>query len=129
MRISPINNNNPSFGVKLPKNDMNSLVTTALRNDSKDGIPKLYTLLNRLDKLPGKKAEIKEIWPISRVNSQSALIGYISKPSHICQFRVDGELIKEGSDAYQTLCEAVDFLEWKENAEKTPQDLEQFFRE
>ena len=142
MQIMPINNNQPRFGAKLPKQEMNKVIDSALFHDKQAGIPKLYTLLERLDKIPGEKAELKSLF----VNNQSQLIGYWSQHPSTCQLRVDDTLISEGQNAFDVLYSGTTSVKtkdgkriampqsvfdrlWWENVDKTAQDLEQFFRE
>ena len=72
MKVMPINNNKTQFQAKLPKGDLNTLVSSALSHDKEAGIAKLYTLLEGLEKLPGEKAELKTMLR----NSQSDIIGF-----------------------------------------------------
>jgi hypothetical protein len=142
MKILPVNNNNPKFGAKLPKKEINTVIDSALNRDKQAGIPKLYTLLERLDKMPGNKAELTSLF----VNSQSQLIGYGARRDNTCQLRIDDQLVGEGTNIYDVLYSAttsaktqdgkkismpqsVFDLMWWENREKTSHDLEQFFRE
>ena len=141
MRVLPINNNQQSFSAKLPKSELNTVIDSALNHDKSAGVPKLYTLLDKLDKMPGEKAELKA-W---LRNNQSDLIGFVPRAESTCQLRIDGKLVEEGSNTYNVLYSAVTSaktkdgkkismpnsvfdLMWWENRDKTAKDLEQFFR-
>lgn len=144
MKISPINNNQPQFRAKLPKSELNSFVSSALTRDKNAGIPKLYTLLEQLDKTPGDKAEIKSLIK----NNQSSVLGFglDCYGTNHCQLRIDGKLVGEGSNIYDTLYSAMTSAKtkdgrkismpqsvfdimWWENRDKTVQDMEQFLRD
>ena len=142
MRIVPINNNQPQFSAKLPKSELNNLVDSALRNDKEAGIPKLYTLLDGLDKIQGEKAEIKNLIR----NSQSQLIGFYPQRNNSYQLRIDNELKAEGTDTFDVLYSAVTSaktkdgkrismpksvfdLMWWGNKDKTYNDVEQLLRD
>jgi hypothetical protein len=142
MKISPINNSQPQFKAKLPKKEINAVISSALTHDKQAGIQKLYTLLERLDKMPGDKAELTSL----AVNSQSQLIGFMSRHDNTCQLRIDNKLVDEGTNTYDVLYSATTSAKtkdgkkihmpqavfdtmWWENADKTTQDLEQFFRD
>lgn len=143
MKILPINNNHKtSFGAKFSTKECNNLIDSALCHDKQAGIQKLYTLLEKLDKMPGKNAELKT-WAR---NNQSDVVGFMSKSDGFgCQIRIDGKLAAEGRDCYEALYSAVtskrtkdgekiampksvfDLLWWG-NAEKTTKDLMAFFK-
>lgn len=59
MNVQPINKTN-SFRARFPKSDLNQLIKRA--DSTVAGMPKLYTMIDFLDKLPGKRAQflIKE---------------------------------------------------------------------
>jgi len=140
MKILPISCNQAQFKAKLPKDSLNTIVDSALSHDKQAGIPQLYTLLEQLDKMPGKKAELKSLI----TNSQSNILGFSSNSSRLnhCQLRIDGVLTEEGNNVFDILYSAVtsaktkdgrkiampksvfDFL-WWQNKEKTIQDVEQ----
>jgi len=142
MKILPISSNQPKFMAKLPKKELYSVMDSALCRDSQAGIQKLYTILECLDKMPGKNAELTSLI----ANSQSQLIGYMSRRDNTCQLRIDNKLVSEGTNIYDVLYSAAtcaktndgkkiampssvfDLMWWKNRA-KTVQDLEQFFRE
>ncbi len=144
MKIMPINNTTqPKFNARLPKRELNTLVDSALVHDKKAGIPKLYTLLEGLDKMSGEKAELKNIYR----NSQSDVVGFASGSYDIgyCQLRIDGKLVAEGSNSYDILYSAVTSkqtndgkkiampqtvfdLMWWENTDKTYSDVEKLLR-
>ena len=141
MKIIPINNSQPQFKAKLPKTELNTLVDSALCHDKVAGIPKLYTLLESLDKMSGEKAEIKS-WIR---NSQSQVIGLISDCGGQYQFRIDGELKEEGRNIFDTLYNAVTTAKtkdgkkipmpktvfdmmWWNNSDKTIADVENLLR-
>ena len=71
MKILPVSNNQPNFGAKLPKSQINNVIDSALVSDKIAGIPKVYTLLEKLDSMPGDKAEFKTLLR----NSQSQFVG------------------------------------------------------
>ena len=144
MKILPINNTQPQFKANLPKKEINTIIDSALSHDKQAGIPKLYTLLERLDKMPGRNAEIKTL----ARNNQSSLMGFGTDyfNANYWQLRVDDKLVSEGPNAYDLLYsattstkptdgrkiampQAVFDLLWWENREKTAQDIEQFFRD
>jgi len=139
MKIMPINNTcQQNFGARLPKSEFNTIVDSALRNDKNAGIPKLYTLLEKLDKMPGEKAELK-----SWMRNNQSEIGYLSRDlGNTCQLRIDGKLAEEGSNIFDVLYSAttsaktkdgkkipmpktVFDLMWWENRDKTAKDIEQ----
>lgn len=137
MKIVPISNNQSQFKARLPLVEMNTLVDSALSHDKNAGIPKLYTLLEGLDNMPGIKAEMKS-WVR---NNQSCIVGF--SPDRFlsqCQLRIDGVLIEEGKDIFSTLYRAVTSTKtkdgrkinmpgavfdimWWENRDKTVDDI------
>lgn len=90
MRIAPINNSQPKFGTKLSlkKVDINTMVGEALEHDKNAGIPKLYTLLQYLKKMPDETAEFSKL----------AGLNY----NHY-QLRINNKLVQEGRDTYEIL--------------------------
>lgn len=142
MRIMPINNNQPSFEARLPKRELNTMVDAALSHDKEAGLPKLYTLLQQLDKMPGEKAELKS-WIIRRIPSG---IGFASSYENRYQLRVDNKLIEEGSNAFDVLYSAVTSFKtkdgkkihmpkavfdpmWWKNRNKSAEDIEKLLRD
>lgn len=143
MKILPINNKQTEFKARLSKKELNTVIDSALSHDKQAGIPKLYTLLERLDKMPGNNAELKS-W---NRNNPTEIIGFLSKTSDsTCQLRIDNNLAAEGSNVFDVLYSAITSsktkdgkkidmpksvfdLMWWENREKTARDLEQFFRD
>lgn len=136
MKVLPISSNQQQFKARLPKSAFDTIVTSAWSKDKDAGMQKLYTLLQALDKIPGEKAEIKSVV----VNNQSNLIGYRLRDSHICQLKIDGKLIEEGSNIFDVLYSAVTSsttkdgkkikmpgavfdIMWWENRDKTRDDV------
>ena len=142
MRTAPINSYQPQFTAKLPQKELNNLVDSALNHDKQAGIPKLYTLLERLDKMPGDKAELTSLL----ANNQSQLIGFIPRQYSTFQLRIDNKLVDEGSNIYDVLYSAVTSaktkngkkismpktvfdLMWWNNKEKDIKDVETLLRD
>lgn len=59
MRVFAVNNNynQPNFNAKFSKSDINHFLSDIKDHDA-SLVPKLYTLLDFVDKLPGEKAKI-----------------------------------------------------------------------
>ena len=143
MRILPMNTNyQQTFGAKLPKSQIGMVKEAAQNHDSKTGIPKMYTILQELDKMAGKNAELKKFPLGIRIYDNT---GFKKIDPQICQIRIDGKLIQEGDTVFETLYNAVTSKKdngkkismpkevfdkmWKKNSEKTAEDMEQFFRD
>lgn len=144
MKVTPINNNQLQFRANLPKKELTTLVDSALCHDKTAGIPKLYTLLEQLDKMPGDKAKLTTIIK----NSQSDVVGLAAgffKPNS-CQLRIDDELVAEGQNIFDTLYSYVTSKQtkdgkkiqmpqtifdalWWNNAEKNVSDVESLLKD
>ena len=133
MKIMPITNKQPQFGtkLKLQRIDVNTIVGDALSHDINAGIPKLYTLLQYLKKMPEETAEFSRLKGLDY--------------NHY-QLRINNKLVKEGRDTYEILYDlttpkktsdgkkipmptSIFEKSWWENTDKTYQDIEEMLNQ
>ena len=101
MKISPINNNyqQQKFGARVHRSQLGMI-----KDAAKDtGIPQMYTVLEILDKMGGKKATLKQFTSVILYDQ----VGFNKKNPQVCQVRIDGKLIKEGDTMAEALVNGV----------------------
>ena len=133
MHISPINTTQPNFRARFSSTQIEKLTEKALKADPYNGVPKLYTLLEILDKYPGNIAEITSQKYVSPyfINGQYPTSIWYS-------LKIDGKYIKDGSNCEYKLLEesltgvnqsisAVEFYNrYNANKSKTIADLKKY---
>ena len=137
MKILPINNTQnkqQNFKAKFSKADVNHFFEEIKENDV-DIVPKLYTMLDFVKKLPGKEAKILKSdyrpWYQIMIDDKSATQGryYINA----YQALEDIAVHKEGSPkkvlSTNKLTKETFWENFYKNSEKTIQDIENLFKE
>ena len=96
MKVYSINNSHQqSFGARFPKEEINTLISAALSDKKGAGIPKLYTLLDLLDKRAGRVAGFKTHTKTSRYVALGAH-GPFHPSTTTYELYADNVKIKEG---------------------------------
>ena len=145
MKILPIDSNcKPSFNAKFPKKEAMELVEFAKKDKDNAGIPKLYTLLDLLDKFPGKIARFKTKTVTSQYRATSIYEGSYFPSTTYNSLCVDNvEIKKKPISKYNVLYRAMTDYKtkdgeyipmpesiwnslWWKNRDKTVKDIEKF---
>ena len=143
MKILPISNNEISYKAKLPKTEVKTLIQMAKLKESGDGIPKLYTLLDLLDKSSGKVAQFTTKTKISKFRAMGQNGAHYPSSTYNTLY-IDNVEIKKGTGTkldilqramtdYQTkdgkfiqMPQSVFDRIWWENRDKSIKDIEKF---
>ena len=101
MKILPVSNNyqQQKFGARVHKSQLGMIKDAA----QDTGIPQMYTVLEMLDKMGGKKATLKQFTSVILYDQ----VGFSKKNLQVCQVRIDGKLIKEGDTMAEALVNGV----------------------
>lgn len=145
MKILPINNNyKPSFNARLPKKEIMELVEISKKDKNGAGMQKLYTLLDLLDKFPGKIAGYKTKTVTSRYRATGPYGGsFLPNTTYNTLYIDNVEIKKKPKSKLNVLYSAMtdyktedgeyihmpesiwDNMWWK-NRDKTIKDVEKF---
>ena len=122
MKIQPVNNNCSvsSFKARLPKKEVNSLIQEAKTIPS--GLPKLYTLLKFLDKIPTSylnftKTKSNDYFLVDKSN----ILGIAKNKFDALKYACVGSNTHFGPFSY--MAESVYEKQWQNNLDKTEEDI------
>lgn len=131
MKILPINDDkmpNKNFKAKLSAKDVNGLLREINGKDA-SYVPKLYTLLERLDELPGKKAGFDEEynWCSLTINENDVNPNkFFSKFSALYSSLVEHKDTNVKNSSIIRMPERIFEQKWWDNRGKTKTDIKQF---
>ena len=138
MTISPINNiqynKQQNFRAKFSKQDINHFLKEIENNDV-DIIPKLYTMLDFVKKLPGKDAKILvssyRPWYQILIDEKSATQGryYINTYHALKDMTVQSPKSSKKVLSVEKMTKETFLEKFYQNTKKTKEDIEKLFEE